>query len=75
MSYFEELDKEMDRYLEDNSFRRTCHFKKLRKETYQKTTQPHMISGYLQGRLLSILSHIIQPKMFWKSELLPVMQL
>ena len=36
--------------------------KRLRKETYQKTTQPHMISGYLQGRLLSLISKIISPK-------------
>src|SRR5690606_1779094 len=34
----------------------------LRKETFQKTTQPHMISGYQQGRLLSILSKMISPK-------------
>ena len=62
MSYFEELDKEMDRYLEENASEEPAILKKLRKETYQKTTQPHMISGYLQGRLLSILSHIISPK-------------
>ncbi len=62
MSYFEETDKEMDRYLEDHASTEPAILKKLRKETYQKTTQPHMISGYLQGRLLSILSHIIQPK-------------
>lgn len=62
MSYFEELDKEMDRYLEDNASQEPEILKKLRKETYQKTTQPHMISGYLQGRLLSILSHIISPE-------------
>ena len=62
MSYFEELDKEMDRYVEDNASQEPAILKKLRKETYQKTTQPHMISGYLQGRLLSILSHIISPK-------------
>jgi len=62
MSYFEELDKDMDRYLEENASEEPAILKRLRKETYQKTTQPHMISGYLQGRLLSILSHIIGPK-------------
>ena len=62
MSYFEEMDKEMDRYLEETASEEPSILKKLRKETYQKTTQPHMISGYLQGRLLSILSHIVQPK-------------
>lgn len=34
----------------------------LRRQTYLKTTHPHMISGVLQGRLLSFLSKIIQPK-------------
>ena len=62
MSYFEEMDKEMDRYLEANASEEPVILKKLRKETFRKTTQPHMISGYLQGRLLSIISHILQPK-------------
>ncbi|QIG88332.1 O-methyltransferase [Chryseobacterium sp. POL2] len=62
MSYFEELDLPMDRYLEAHASTEPDILKKLRKETYQKTTQPHMISGYLQGRLLSILSKMITPK-------------
>ena len=62
MSYFEELDKDMDRYLEEHASQEPAILRALRKETYQKTTQPHMISGYLQGRLLSILSHIVSPK-------------
>ncbi|WP_379969370.1 O-methyltransferase [Epilithonimonas sp. UC225_85] len=62
MSYFEELDKEMDRYLEDNASEEPAILKKLRKETYQKTTHASMISGYLQGRLLSIISNMIKPK-------------
>ena len=53
MSYFEELHPEMDRYLEDTASAEPEILKRLRKETFQKTTQPHMISGYLQGRLLS----------------------
>ena len=48
MSYFEEMDKEMDRYLEETASEEPAILKKLRKETYQKTTQPHMISGYLK---------------------------
>lgn len=62
MSYFEELDLPMDRYLEAHASLEPEILKKLRKETYQKTTQPHMISGYLQGRLLSIISKMINPK-------------
>ncbi len=62
MSYFEEKDKEMDRYLENHASSEPDILKRLRKETYQKTTQPHMISGYLQGRFLAIISKILQPK-------------
>ena len=62
MSFFEEKNPEMDRYLEDHASEEPEILKKLRRETYQKTTQPHMISGYQQGRLLTIISKILQPK-------------
>lgn len=62
MSFFEENCPEMDRYLENHASAEPTILKKLRKETYQKTTQPHMISGYQQGRLISILSKMMQPK-------------
>lgn len=62
MSYFEELHPEMDRYLEDMASAEPEILKRLRKETYQKTTQPHMISGYLQGRFLSLVSKMVSPK-------------
>lgn len=62
MSFFEEQCPEMDRYLENHTSVEPDILKRLRKETFQKTTQPHMISGYLQGRLLAIISKMIQPK-------------
>lgn len=62
MSYFEEIAPRMDRYLEETASQEPDILRRLRRETYQKTTQPHMISGYQQGRLLSILSQILQPK-------------
>ena len=62
MSYFEELHPEMDRYLEETASKEPEILKRLRKETFQKTTQPHMISGYLQGRFLSLISKMISPK-------------
>ena len=62
MSFFEELSPEMDRYLEDHASQEPDLLKRLRRETYQKTTQPHMISGYLQGRFLSIVSQMLQPQ-------------
>jgi len=62
VSLFEEKFPEIDRYLENNTSEEPDILKKLRRETFQKTTQPHMISGYVQGRFLSIISKIIRPK-------------
>lgn len=62
MSFFEEKNAEMDRYLETHASSEPEILKKLRRETYQKTTQPHMISGYQQGRLLTIVSQMLKPK-------------
>ncbi|WPO82374.1 O-methyltransferase [Chryseobacterium sp. JJR-5R] len=62
MSFFEEKNPEMDRYLETHASSEPEILKKLRRETYQKTTQPHMISGYQQGRLLTIVSRMLRPK-------------
>lgn len=62
MSFFEEKCPEMDRYLEEHASEEPELLKRLRRETYQKTTQPHMISGYQQGRLLTILSKLVSPR-------------
>ena len=62
MSFFEENSPEMDRYLENHASTEPEILKRLRKETFQKTTQPHMISGYQQGRLLTIISKILRPE-------------
>ncbi|RZJ50076.1 MAG: O-methyltransferase [Chryseobacterium sp.] len=62
MSFFEEKNAEMDRYLENHASSEPEILRKLRRETFQKTTQPHMISGYQQGRLLTIISKMLQPK-------------
>lgn len=62
MSFFEENCPEMDRYLENHCSAEPDILRRLRKETFQKTTQPHMISGYQQGRLLAILCKMTSPK-------------
>jgi len=36
--------------------------KELNHETWEKVLIPRMLSGHLQGRILSMLSHMIQPK-------------
>jgi len=62
MSFFEEKNPEMDRYLENHASAEPDILKKLRRETFQKTTQPHMISGYQQGRLLTMISKMLNPE-------------
>lgn len=62
MSFFEEHCPEMNRYLETHASDEPEILCNLRRETYNKTTQPHMISGYQQGRFLSIISKILQPE-------------
>ncbi len=62
MSYFDEQLPEMDRYLEQHASQEPEILKRLRKETYQKTTHAHMISGYQQGRFLTIISKILRPE-------------
>ncbi len=62
MSFFEEVSPEMDRYLENHASKESDILRRLRRETYQKTTQPHMISGYQQGRLLTMISQMLQPE-------------
>ena len=35
---------------------------KLERETYQKVLQPRMLTGPLQGRFLSLVAKLVQPK-------------
>lgn len=62
MGYFEEIQPAMDRYLEKAASAEPEILQRLRRETYQKTTQPHMLSGHQQGRLLSLISQLRRPK-------------
>ncbi len=56
------ISLELEDYILQNSSAEPESLKELRKETYQKMIQPHMISGALQGRFLSMLSKLKQPK-------------
>lgn len=56
------LSAELEKYLNRHRTSEIDLLKKLEKETFQKTTQPQMLSGGFQGRLLSLISKMIQPK-------------
>src|SRR5690606_17089899 len=37
--------------------------RRIHRETYLKETMPHMLSGHYQGRVLSMLSKLVSPKL------------
>ena len=49
-------------YAEAHSDQETEILAQLNRETYTRVMAPRMLSGHLQGRILSILSHMICPK-------------
>ncbi len=56
------LSDDLDEYVRLNSQNEPELLAQLNKETYQKILQPRMLSGHFQGRVLSMLSKIINPK-------------
>ncbi len=56
------LSEKLNNYVEKHSQAEPEVLQKLNRETWQKQLQPRMLSGHLQGRVLSMLSKLIQPK-------------
>ncbi len=56
------LDPALDAYCEHHSTEEASYLRELTEETYAKVQMPIMISGHLQGRFLSMLSHLVRPK-------------
>ena len=56
------LPENIDNYVVAHSQEEPKILQELTKETWQKTLNPRMISGAYQGRLLSMISKLIQPK-------------
>lgn len=56
------LSDELEKYISQHTTAEPEILVRLRKETFQKTTQPQMLSGGYQGRLLSLISKMIRPK-------------
>lgn len=56
------LSEALDDYIIDHSASEPELLKQLTKETYQKVLQPIMLSGPYQGRVLSMISKLMQPK-------------
>ena len=56
------LDPALDAYCGTHSGKEAGYLRELTEETQEKVQMPQMISGHLQGRFLSMLSHLVQPK-------------
>ena len=56
------LPDKINDYVEKHSQPEPELLQKLNRETWQKMIAPRMLSGHLQGRILSMLSKLIQPK-------------
>ena len=56
------LDPNIDAYTVKNSEKEPDLLYELYRETWQKVLNPRMLAGHLQGRVISMLSHMIQPK-------------
>lgn len=56
------FSNQLENYLDNHYTAESDLLKNLESETFQKTTQPQMLSGGYQGRLLSLISKITKPK-------------
>lgn len=56
------LSEKLDEYVVNHSQNEPALLQQLNKETWQKILNPRMLSGAYQGRILSIISKIINPK-------------
>lgn len=56
------ISEQLEDYVAQHSANEPEILQQLNKETHQKILQPRMLSGHFQGRVLSMLSKIINPK-------------
>lgn len=56
------LPQDIDDYVVDHSQQEPALLQELSKETWQKVLNPRMLSGAFQGRVLSMISKLVQPK-------------
>ena len=56
------IDPALDAYCAKNSGDEAWYLKELAAETEEKVQMPIMLSGHLVGRFLSMLSHLVRPK-------------
>jgi len=55
-------EDQVNTYLEAHSDEENPLLKRINRETYLRETMPHMMSGHYQGRVLSMISKLVNPK-------------
>jgi len=55
-------DQEIEKYINDHSTPEDEVLAELFRQTYNKTVHPQMIAGHIQGKLLEMISRMIQPE-------------
>lgn len=56
------LPDRIEQYVTEHSEKEPELLSQLNHETWEKVLNPRMLSGHIQGRILSMFSHMIQPK-------------
>ena len=57
------LPEAIEEYVQIHSDQESDLLKKINRETHARVMMPRMLSGHVQGRILSLLSHMIRPDM------------
>jgi caffeoyl-CoA O-methyltransferase len=57
------IDEDLLHYSEQHTTGESPLLKAINRDTYAKVMMPRMLSGHLQGRVLSMISKLIQPKL------------
>lgn len=56
------IDKELQAYAEKHTSEESALLKKINRDTHAQVLQPRMLSGHLQGRVLSMISSLLRPE-------------
>ena len=56
------LNKELSEYVEQHTGPESTLLQDINRDTHAEVMMPRMLSGHLQGRVLSMLSHMIRPR-------------
>ncbi len=56
------LTEDLQKYVENHSEPESDLLQQINRETHLHVLKPRMLSGHLQGRVLSMLAHMIRPK-------------